>query len=96
MQTVHEIQDRFDVYVRKLGHSLVMFLFTGSTTANPSFVVMVYETGQLRTVDQNDILVYGNPGNPNSPFIPDIPDGWEPDNSSDKKTLMEALRKREM
>ncbi|MCC6721542.1 MAG: hypothetical protein IT243_05020 [Bacteroidia bacterium] len=57
---------------------------------------MVYETGQLRTVDQNDILVYGNPGNPNSPFIPDIPDGWEPDNSSDKKTLMEALRKREM
>jgi hypothetical protein len=33
----------------------------GSMHANPHFIVRLYKTGQLRSFDQNDIQVYGNP-----------------------------------
>ena len=61
VQTVHEILNPFDVEVRELGHGVALFLITGSVHSNPQFIVRFYHTGQLRTVDQNDLRVYGNP-----------------------------------
>jgi len=67
-QTMLELANPFDVQVKELGYGVAMFLFIGSQTCNPSFIVRFYNDpkqtkipGQLRTVDQNDILVYGNP-----------------------------------
>ena len=61
VQTVHEILNPFDVEVRELGYGVVLFLITGSIHSNPQFIVRFYNTGELRTVDQNDLRVYGNP-----------------------------------
>jgi hypothetical protein len=61
VQTVHEILNPFDVEVRELGYGVALFLITGSIHSNPQFNVRFYHTGELRTVDQNDLRVYGNP-----------------------------------
>lgn len=61
VQTVHEILNPFDVEVRELGHGVALFLITGSIHSNPQFIVRFYHTGEIRTVDQNDLRVYGNP-----------------------------------
>jgi hypothetical protein len=60
IQTVHEIQDPFDVKT-PLGYGVAMFLFTGSINSNPSFLCKFYDTGELRVVDMRDCLAYGNP-----------------------------------
>ena len=61
VQTVHEILNPFDVEVRELGYGVALFLIKGSIHSNPQFIVRFYHTGELRTVDQNDLRVYGNP-----------------------------------
>jgi len=61
VQTIHEILNPFDVEVVELGYGVVLFMIAGSIHSNPQFVVRFYHTGELRTVDQNDIKVYGNP-----------------------------------
>lgn len=61
IQTIHEIVNPFDVEVNKLGYGVAIFMISGSIHSNPQFIVRFYNTGKLRTVDQNDILVYGNP-----------------------------------
>jgi hypothetical protein len=61
VQTVHEILNPFDVEVRELGYGVALFLITGTIHSNPQFIVRFYHTGELRTVDQNDLRVYGNP-----------------------------------
>ncbi len=68
-----ELANPFDAYARKLGHCLVMFMIAGSNTSNPQFTVRLYKTGLMRTVDQNDLIVYGNPGNDQDTFMPPIP-----------------------
>lgn len=76
MQTIHEIQNPFDAYAKKLGYCLVMFLIAGSPTSNPQFIVKLYHTGDLRTVDQNDLKLYGNPA-AGEVLEPSIPDDWK-------------------
>lgn len=61
VQTIHEILNPFDVEVRELGHGVALFMIAGSIHSNPQFIIRFYHTGELRTVDQNDIKVYGNP-----------------------------------
>ena len=61
VQTIHEILNPFDVEVRELGHGVALFMIAGSIHSNPQFIVRFYHTGELRTVDQNDLKVYGNP-----------------------------------
>lgn len=61
VQTIHEILNPFDVEVKKLGYGVALFMIVGSIHSNPQFIVRFYNTGELRTVDQNDLLVYGNP-----------------------------------
>lgn len=61
VQTIHEILNPFDVEVHELGHGVALFMIAGSIHSNPQFIVRFYHTGELRTVDQNDIKVYGNP-----------------------------------
>ena len=63
VQTIHEILNPFDVEVKELGHGVALFMIAGSIHSNPQFIVRFYHTGILRTVDQNDIRVYGNPSN---------------------------------
>ena len=75
-QTIHEIHNPFDVYVKELGHCLAMFLISGSVTSNPQFIVKIYHSGELRTVDQNDMRVYGNPS-AGEKLVPEIPMEWE-------------------
>jgi hypothetical protein len=75
-QTVHEIHNPFDAYAKQLGECLVMFMITGSVTSNPQFIVRIYHTGLIRTVDQNDIIVYGNPTTGEN-LTPPIPDDWK-------------------
>ena len=74
-QTIHEIQNPFDAYAKNLGHCLVMFLIAGSVTSNPQFIVRFYHTGELRTIDQNDLRLYGNPSAGES-LVPEIPEDW--------------------
>jgi hypothetical protein len=59
-QTIHEIMNPFDVET-PLGYGVALFMIAGSIHSNPQFIVRVYNSGILRTVDQNDIKVYGNP-----------------------------------
>jgi len=59
-QTIHEISDQFDVDT-PLGYGVVLFLFSGSIHSNPSFMVRLYHSGELRVIDMRDIKVYGNP-----------------------------------
>ena len=68
VQTIHEIVNPFDV-VTPLGYGVALFMIAGSIHSNPQFIVRIYETGILRTIDQNDIQVYGNPttGEPLNP-----------------------------
>lgn len=61
VQTIHEILNPFDVEVCKLGHGVALFMIAGSIHSNPQFIVRFYHTGDVRTVDQNDIKIYGNP-----------------------------------
>ena len=61
VHTVHEILNPFDVEVKKLGYAVALFMIVGSIHSNPQFIVRFYNTGQLRTIDQNDLSVYGNP-----------------------------------
>lgn len=75
VQTIHEIQNPFDVYVKDLGHCLALFLIAGSVASNPQFIVRIYHTGELRTIDQNDMRMYGNPSAGES-LIPEIPKEW--------------------
>lgn len=84
LQTVHELLDPFDAYARKLGYCLVKFMFTGSTSSNPSYSVHIYATGQIRIVDQNDILFYRNPTTGYA-LEPPIPLDWLTDEDLRKK-----------
>lgn len=63
VQTIHEILNPFDVQVNELGYGVAMFMIAGSIHSNPQFVVKLYHTGLVRTVDQNDIKLFGNPSN---------------------------------
>lgn len=76
IQTLLELANPFDAYAKKLGYCLVMFMVAGSSTSNPQFVVKLYHTGDLRTVDQNDLKVYGNPAAGEN-LLPEIPDDWK-------------------
>ena len=62
VQTIHEILNPFDVQT-PIGYGVALFMVAGSIHSNPQFVVKMYDTGILRTIDQNDIKVYGNPSN---------------------------------
>jgi hypothetical protein len=75
-QTIHEIHNPMDGYVRKLGHCLFLFMIAGSVSSNPQFIVRFYHTGEIRTVDQNDLKLYGNPSAGES-LIPEIPNDWQ-------------------
>lgn len=75
IQTTHEVVNPFDVYVRKLGPALVRYIFTGSTSSNPQYLVRVYSSGQHRVVDMTDLVEYGNPSAGES-LVPPIPEGW--------------------
>ena len=59
-QTIHEVMNPFDVDT-PLGYGVVLFMIAGSIHSNPQFIVRFYNTGEVRTVDQNDIRIYGNP-----------------------------------
>lgn len=67
IQTIHELENPFDCQVQysdgSLVDAVVLFLIAGSIHSNPQFIVKLYNTGLLRTVDQNDLRVYGNPSN---------------------------------
>lgn len=63
VQTIHEILNPFDVEVKDLGYGVALFMIAGSIHSNPQFIVRFYHSGELRTVDQNDLRVYGNPSN---------------------------------
>ena len=60
VQTIHEILNPFDVET-PLGYGVAIFMIAGSIHSNPQFIVKLYESGDVRTVDQNDIKIYGNP-----------------------------------
>ena len=77
IQTIHEIVNPFDAYARKLGYCMVMFMIAGSPTSNPQFIVRIYGSGIIRTVDQNDLILYGNPMM-DEPLTPHIPQEWLP------------------
>lgn len=78
IQTLLELANPFDAYAKNLGDCLVMFVVAGSSTSNPQFIVRLYSNNDLRTVDQNDLKVYGNPGNSADKFLPEIPNEWKP------------------
>jgi len=60
VQTIHEILNPFDVET-PLGYGVALFIIAGSIHSNPQFIVRLYNTGQVRTIDQNDIKIFGNP-----------------------------------
>jgi hypothetical protein len=60
VQTIHEILNPFDVET-PLGYGVAIFMIAGSIHSNPQFIIRLYNTGEVRTLDQNDIKIYGNP-----------------------------------
>jgi hypothetical protein len=44
-------------------------MISGSIHSNPQFIIRLYNSGDIRTIDQNDIKIYGNPttGEPLTP-----------------------------
>ena len=60
VQTIHEILNPFDVET-PLGYGVAIFMIGGSIHSNPQFIIRLYDTGDVRTVDQNDVKIYGNP-----------------------------------
>jgi len=60
VQTIHEILNPFDVET-PLGYGVALFMIAGSVHSNPQFIVRIYHTGIVRTIDQNDIKIFGNP-----------------------------------
>ena len=62
VQTIHEILNPFDVET-PLGYGVAIFMIAGSIHSNPQFIVKLYDSGHVRTIDQNDIKIYGNPTN---------------------------------
>jgi hypothetical protein len=62
VQTIHEILNPFDVET-PLGYGVAIFMIAGSIHSNPQFIIKLYNSGDVRTVDQNDIKIYGNPSN---------------------------------
>jgi len=68
IQTIHEIENPFDVE-SPLGYGVALFIIAGSVHSNPQFIIRMYNTGDVRTIDQNDIKIYGNPtaGEPLTP-----------------------------
>lgn len=75
VQTMHEVVNPFDVYVRTLGRGLVRFLIAGSTSSNPQYLVRLYHSGQHRVVDMVDLVEYGNPS-AGEALVPPLPEGW--------------------
>lgn len=71
-----EIENPFDCFVRELGEGCALFLIPGSMHSNPQFIVMLYDSGDLRVVDMRDMKLYGNPTN-GQPLTPPIPDSWK-------------------
>lgn len=94
MSLMHEVQNPFDVYVRKLGHSLVRFIIPGSTSSNPQYLVRVYNSGIHRVVDMVDLVEYGNPS-AGEALVPNIPEDWlTPSDLEKKYTKVETHPKR--
>jgi len=60
VQTIHEILNPFDVET-PLGYGVALFIIAGSIHSNPQFIVRIYNSGIVRTIDQNDIKIFGNP-----------------------------------
>ena len=60
VQTIHEILNPFDVET-PLGYGVALFMISGSIHSNPQFIVRLYNSGIVRTFDQNDIMIFGNP-----------------------------------
>jgi hypothetical protein len=67
-QTIHEIMNPFDVET-PLGYGVAIFMIGGSIHSNPQFIIKLYNTGDVRTVDQNDIKICGNP-TAGEPLVP--------------------------
>lgn len=74
-QTMLELSNPFDVYVKKLGYGIVTVIVWGSISSNPQFLVKFYHTGFIRVVDMVDLVGYGNPSAGEN-LIPDIPNDW--------------------
>lgn len=74
-QTILEINSPFDVHC-PLGHAVALFLIAGSYSSNPQFIVKLYKTGEIKSVDTNDIRMYGSPTY-GEPLIPNIPNDWK-------------------
>jgi hypothetical protein len=74
VQTIHEILNPFDVET-PLGYGVAIFMIAGSIHSNPQFIIRLYDTGDIRTVDQNDVKIYGNPttGEPLTPQKQEFP-----------------------
>ena len=87
IQTIHEIVNPFDVEVKKLGHGVALFMIAGSIHSNPQFMVRFYNTGEVRTVDQNDIQIYGNPTT-GEPLVPQTNTPKTQDNASKSTSTM--------
>jgi len=71
-----ELSEPWDCTVRDLGEGAIRVLVWGSVSCNPSAWVRLYGSGQMRVVDQNDLIVHGNPGDPRDvpPKVQGIPD----------------------
>lgn len=80
LQTMMELVNPFDCHVRLMGEGTAMFMIAGSNTSNPQFMVRLYETGMMRTVDQNDIIIWGNPAFETHKIV--IPESWKRKQSS--------------
>jgi len=74
-QTMMELANPFDAFAKHIGYVLVKYMTIGSSSSNPQFLVKVYHSGDLRTVDQNDLKEYGNPA-AGEKLVPHIPLDW--------------------
>jgi hypothetical protein len=74
-QTILEVSNPFDVYVRHKGDGMVKFIILGSTSCNPQYIVRLYGSGNHLVVDMTDLKEYGMPS---QELDLDIPESWMP------------------
>lgn len=72
-QSLLELATPLDAFVRNIGPCTVLFLVLAAPS--PKFIVRVSGKGDLRTVDMEDIKVYGDPATGEA-LIPEIPKDW--------------------
>lgn len=86
-QTMIEWSSPAEGFARGLGDCIILQNTLGCYSCNPQFLVMLTESGELRTVDQNCLALYGNPSDGRYGIESELIKKWREELESKKETI---------